>query len=73
MVLAASAFLCYLKEQWVMPATLTQEHAACGATRPCSQGDNYPLYYRVPVRERYGSTLLPTTREQHDQDCTQSH
>ena len=26
----------------------------------------YPLPYRVPVRERYGSTLLPATREQHD-------
>ena len=23
--------------------------------------------------ERYGSTLLPATREQHDQNCTQSH
>ena len=33
----------------------------------------YPLSYRVPVRERYGSTLLPATREQHDQNCTQSH
>ena len=32
----------------------------------------YPLSYRVPVRERYGSTLLPATREQHDQNCTQS-
>ena len=32
-----------------------------------------PLSYRVPVRERYGSTLLPATREQHDQNCTQSH
>ena len=29
-----------------------------------------PLSYRVPVRERYGSTLLPATREQHDQNCT---
>ena len=28
---------------------------------------NYPLSYGVPVRERYGSTLLPATREQHDQ------
>ena len=28
--------------------------------------NNYPLSYRVPVRERYGSTLLPATREQHD-------
>ena len=36
--------------------------------------DEYePLSYRVPVRERYGSTLLPATREQHDQNCTQSH
>ena len=33
----------------------------------------YPLSYRVPVRERYGSTLLPATREQHDQNCIQSH
>ena len=23
--------------------------------------------------EWYGSTLLPATREQHDQNCTQSH
>ena len=30
-------------------------------------------FYTVPVRERYGSTLLPATREQHDQNCTQSH
>ena len=34
---------------------------------------SYPLSYGVPVRERYGSTLLPATREQHDQNCTQSH
>ena len=34
---------------------------------------HYPLSYHVPVRERYGSTLLPATREQHDQNCTQSH
>ena len=34
---------------------------------------SYPLSYRVPARERYGSTLLPATREQHDQNCTQSH
>ena len=33
----------------------------------------YPLSYGVPVRERYGSTLLPAIREQHDQNCTQSH
>ena len=33
----------------------------------------YPLSYGFPVRERYGSTLLPATREQHDQNCTQSH
>ena len=33
----------------------------------------YPLSYGVPVRERYASTLLPVTREQHDQNCTQSH
>ena len=36
-------------------------------------GSLYPLSYRVSVRERYGSTLLPATREQHDQNCTQSH
>ena len=34
---------------------------------------HYPLSYGVPVQERYGSTLLPATREQHDQNCTQSH
>ena len=34
---------------------------------------NYLLSYGVPVRERYGSTLLPATREQHDQNCTQRH
>ena len=34
---------------------------------------DYPLSYGVPVRERYGSTLLPATREQHNQNCTQSH
>ena len=39
----------------------------------CNTHTNYPLSYGVPVRERYGSTLLPTTREQHDQNCTQSH
>ena len=33
----------------------------------------YPLSYGVPVRERYGSTLLPATREQQDQNCKQSH
>ena len=33
----------------------------------------YPLSYGVPVWERYGSTLLPATREQHDQNCTQIH
>ena len=35
--------------------------------------DVYPLSYGVPVRERYGSTLLPATREQHGQNCTQSY
>ena len=35
--------------------------------------DKYPLSYGVPVRERYGTALLPATREQHDQNCTQSH
>ena len=39
----------------------------------CLTVADYPLSYRVPVRERYGSTLLPATREQHDQNCTQSH
>ena len=33
----------------------------------------YPLSFGVPVRERYGSTLLPATREQHNQNCTQNH
>ena len=31
------------------------------------------LILRRSRRERYGSTLLPATREQHDQNCTQSH
>ena len=39
----------------------------------CLDLNQYPLSYGVPVRERYGSTLLPATREQHDQNCTQSH
>ena len=39
----------------------------------CLQYNLYPLSYGVPVRERYGSTLLPATRQQHDQNCTQSH
>jgi len=34
---------------------------------------HYPLSYRVPVRERYGSTLLPATREQHDQIRTEQN
>ena len=38
-----------------------------------TENDRYPLSYGVPVRERYGSTLLPATRQQHDQNCTQSH
>ena len=42
-------------------------------SKDCSDVVDYPLSYRVPVRERYGSTLLPATREQHDQNCTQSH
>ena len=46
------------------------EHG-CGKLLP--KTTVYPLSYRVPVRERYGSTLLPATREQHDQNCTQSH
>jgi len=29
---------------------------------------HHPLSYGVSVRERYGSTLLPATREQHDQN-----
>ena len=43
----------------------------CAPSWPYLQ--HYPLSYGVPVRERYGSTLLPATREQHDQNCTQSH
>ena len=31
----------------------------------------YPTAF--PQEERYGSTLLLATREQHDQNCTQSH
>ena len=31
------------------------------------------LILRRSRTERYGSTLLPATREQHDQNCTQSH
>ena len=42
-------------------------------TRRTVNAAYYPLSYGVPVRERYGSTLLPATREQHDQNCTQSH
>ena len=43
-------------------------------THDCkSELDIYPLSYGVPLRKRYGSTLLPATREQHDQNCTQSH
>ena len=41
--------------------------------KPQRTSYDYPLSYRVPVRKRYGSTLLPATREQHDQNCTQSH
>ena len=39
----------------------------------CEEMACYTLSYGVPVRERYGSTLIPATREQHDQNCTQSH
>ena len=49
------------------PSTDTRLEPATSRTR------NWPLSYGVPVRERYGSTLLPATREQHDQNCTQSH
>ena len=56
-----------------LPTAWNQQHCnieLCTAHR--TWADN-PLSYRVPVRERYGSTLLPATREQHDQNCTQSH
>ena len=43
------------------------------SVQPAHSNIAYPLSYGVPVRERYGSTLLPATREQHDQNCTQSH
>ena len=45
----------------------------CTTQSAVTRTRHYPLSYRVPVRERYGSTLLPATREQHDQNCTQSH
>ena len=74
---------CSFKEQHasqVLLATATikvtdsrgvQQH--CRVLLDGGSQSNYPLSYRVPVRERYGSTLLPATREQHDQNCKQSH
>ena len=47
------------------------EEIVCNISTECPL--IYPLSYGVPVQERYGSTLLPATREQHDQNCTQSH
>ena len=46
-------------------------HKVFGLRAPPVISLYYPLSYRVPVREWYGSTLLPATREQHDQNCTQ--
>ena len=61
----------------VLPAVLLKLYVVwdvsfCLAVDSCPDG-YYPLSYGVPVRERYGSTFLPATREQHDQNCTQSH
>jgi hypothetical protein len=46
---AASAFLCHLPisthSHWAAPATVAQEHAACGATRLFFQG-NHQIYPR---------------------------
>ena len=36
-------------------------------------GWSLTLILRRSRRERYGSSLLPAKREQHDQNCTQSH
>ena len=55
----------YSCQQIAAETTVKQEHLY--------HLEHYPLSYGVPVRERYGSTLLPATREQHDQNCTQSH
>jgi hypothetical protein len=57
------------------PEIVPEDPMAAGtcAASACQLADpNYPLSYGVPVRERYDSTLLPATREQHDQNCTQS-
>ena len=37
-----------------------------GVMASVQTNDDYPLSYRFPIQERYGSTLLPATREQHD-------
>ena len=47
--------------------------ATVGILQLRNKRNRLTLSYRVLVRERYGSTLLPATREQHDQNCTQSH
>ena len=56
---------CYSLKNSIGNCTLTE--------RELRKSVLYPLSYGVPVRERYGSTLLPATREQHDQNCTQIH
>ena len=62
----AAEKLCDIDPDWERSSTI--ERGVRSMLHPY-----YPLSYRVPVRERYGSTLLPATREQHDQNCTQSH
>ena len=59
-------------ENYVLKGGVQQQDQVVKLQRAL-RGEVYPLSYRVPVRERYGSTLLPATREQHDQNCTQSH
>ena len=53
--------------------TIGKKSAAVQSSNVETLHVGYPLSYGVPVRERYGSTLLPATREQRDQNCTQSH
>ena len=68
----------YIQKQGIALLSCScMSHPAGRRTAAVSVGQSgephYPLSYGVPVRERYGSTLLPATREQHDQNCTQSH
>ena len=56
-----------------LPQGMAPDRTQAGVVLQTKINLHYPLSYGVPVRERYGSTLLPATREQHDQKCTQSH